>query len=86
MSMTKLTLSAPSEIVKLAESLAKERKTSISAMFANYVRSQASPEGNHLLNMEPGSITASISGVVKLPEDFNEKDFMSQVLSEKYGL
>lgn len=84
MPMIKLTLSAPSEVVKLAEGIARRRKTSISAMFVNYVRSQASQEMTDAMNIEPGAITTSISGVVKLPEDFNEKEFMSQMLSEKY--
>ena len=33
-----------------------------------------------------GPITESLTGIVKLPDDFDEKDFMSQVVEEKHGL
>ena len=32
-----------------------------------------------------GPITKSLTGIVKLPDDFDEKDFMGQVFAEKYG-
>ena len=33
-----------------------------------------------------GPITESLTSIVKLPDDFDEKGFMSQTLIEKYGL
>ena len=33
-----------------------------------------------------GPITESLTGIVKLPDDFDEKEFMGQVFEEKYGL
>ena len=33
-----------------------------------------------------GPITKSLTGIVKLPDDFDEKEFMSQVFVEKHGL
>ena len=33
-----------------------------------------------------GPITESLTGIVKLPDDFDEKDFMSHVFVEKHGL
>jgi len=33
-----------------------------------------------------GPLTKSLSGIVKLPNDFDEKEFMTQVFMEKYGL
>ena len=33
-----------------------------------------------------GPITESLTGIVKLPDDFDEKDFMSHVFAEKHGL
>ena len=33
-----------------------------------------------------GPLTESLTGIVKLPKEFDEKEFMSNVLSEKHGL
>ena len=33
-----------------------------------------------------GPITESLTGIVKLPDDFDEKEFMSYVFAEKHGL
>ena len=33
-----------------------------------------------------GPITESLTGIVKLPDDFDEKEFMSHVFAEKHGL
>ena len=33
-----------------------------------------------------GPIAESLTGIVKLPDDFDEKDFMSHVFAEKHGL
>ena len=32
-----------------------------------------------------GPITKSLTGIVKLPDDFDEKEFMSQVVENKTG-
>ena len=37
-------------------------------------------------NRKIGPITKSLTGIVKLPDDFDEKEFMSQAFAEKYGL
>lgn len=34
---------------------------------------------------ELGPLTKSLSGVVTLPENFDEKQFMADVLAEKHG-
>ena len=33
-----------------------------------------------------GPITKALTGIVKLPDDFDEKEFMSHVFAEKHGL
>lgn len=33
-----------------------------------------------------GPIAKSLTGIVKLPDDFDEKEIMSQVVEEKHGL
>ncbi len=83
MSMTKLTLSAPAEVISSAERLAKERHTSISAMFVNYIRSL---ETSSTFPETFGPITQSLTGIIHLPDGFDEKEFITQCLAEKYGI
>ncbi len=83
MAMSKLTLTAPPEIIALAEEQAKRENTSISAMFANFVIAK-SKISNRKPRTKIGPLTKSLSGIVKLSNDFDEKEFMSQVFSDKY--
>jgi len=62
--MTKLTLSVNEEVSKQAKELAKERGTSVSAMFSDYVRTQRQP--NHR-PIRPGRLALRASGLVKFP-------------------
>ena len=86
MAMSKLTLSAPSEIISLAEEQARLENTSISALFANFIMAKTRMSGRRRSRQKVGPLTKSLTGIVKLPEDFDEKEFMSGVFSEKYGL
>ncbi len=86
MSMSKLTLTAPAEIVSLAEELARLENSSISAMFVNFIMAKAKRSPRHPSRQKVGPITKSLTGIVKLPEDFDEKEYMSNVFTEKYGL
>ena len=86
MTMTKLTLTAPPEIVLLAEEQAKIENTSISAMFVNFILAKSRLSARDNSPREVGPLTKSLTGVVKLPDDFDEKEFMSEILSDKYGI
>ena len=81
--MSKLTLSIPDKEIALARKKAKERGTSISAMFAEWVRAE-NLSGS--AKRKIGPLTRSISGVITLPPDFNEKEMMAKILAEKYGV
>ena len=80
----KLTLTATPEIIALA----RNEGTSISSMFSNFIMAKSRMSGKHESprDRKIGPITKSLTGIVKLPDDFNEKDFMGQVFAEKYGL
>jgi len=84
----KLTLTATPEIIALAEEQARNEGTSISSMFASFIMAKSRRNRKHERprDRKIGPITQSLTGIVKLPEDFDEKDFMSQVFEEKYGL
>ena len=86
MAMSKLTLTATPEIISLAEEQARYENTSISAMFANFILAKAKLASRRKTGEKIGPLTKSLTGIVKLPADFDEKEFMSGVFAEKYGL
>ena len=86
MAMSKLTLTAPPEIISLAEEQARIENTSISAMFVNFIMAKTKLSARRRSSQKGGPLTKSLTGVVKLPEGFDEKEFMSDVFTEKYGL
>jgi len=86
MPMSRLTLTAPPEVISLAEEQAKHEKTSISAMFANFVLAKSHLRERKHFGSQVGPLTQSLTGIVKLPDNFDEKEFMSEVFTEKYGL
>jgi len=81
--MSKLTLSMPEKDIVLARKKAKGRGTSISAMFSELLHAKT-PESTKLNKIGP--LTRSLSGIISLPGNFNEKEAMAEILSERYGL
>ncbi len=86
MPMVKLTLTAPPEVVSMAEEQAKSENTSISAMFVNFVLAKARLKTQRHSRIKIGPLMRSVTGIVKLPDDFDEKEFMGLALEEKFGL
>ena len=86
MAMSRLTLTAPREVITLAEEQAKMENISISAMFVNFIVAKAKMMKRLHRRKKVGPLTQSLTGIVKLPNDFDEKEFMSDLLTEKYGL
>jgi len=88
----KLTLTAAPEVISLAEEQARNEGTSISAMFANFILAKEKMSRRHRKSRSKttkttiGPLTRSLTGIVSLPDDFDEKEFMSRVFVEKYGL
>jgi hypothetical protein len=80
---TKLTLSADEEIVKRAKRLAKEQKTSVSALFDRFIRSAtAEPKKSRAI----GRLTRKATGMMKLPAGKTDRELIEDALIEKYGL
>ena len=78
---TKLTLKLKKNIIDRAKKYANDRETSLSKLIENYLDAITSPLS------EKDSISPlvkSISGVIKLPEDFNHKENYHHYLNEKY--
>ncbi len=82
MNSGRLTLSADRDSIALAHKLAKSEGTSISAMFVNYInsRSQAKSAGRRI-----SPLAKEASGMLSsLPDDFDYKAAMSDILAHKY--
>lgn len=81
----KITLSATPEVASMAKELAKEKNTTVSALFANFIR--AVHLANHpVVKPKIAPITESLSGLVKLPENFDYKEFIANNLLQDYGI
>ena len=86
METTKLTLRPSKEVVELAHQLAEDGHTSITQMFSAYILSLQKRRNITRSRHRLGPLTKSVSGIVKLPDDFDEKEYMGDVFSEKYGI
>lgn len=66
----------------MSSSRLTQRKNSITQMFSDFILAR-----QKALEFQPelGPLTKSLSGVVTLPENFDEKQFMSDILAEKHG-
>ncbi|MBR4125162.1 MAG: hypothetical protein IKR13_03075 [Victivallales bacterium] len=84
----KITLSAPPDIVQMAKQIATERKTSVSALFANYIR--AIHQANHpVVKPKLHPAVEALSGCAQLPPEYanlSDKELRHQLLCEKYGI
>jgi hypothetical protein len=78
---TKLTLKLKKNVIDRAKKYANDRETSLSKLIENYLEAITAPS-NDLDEISP--LVKSISGVIKLPEDFNHKEKYHQFLNEKY--
>lgn len=81
---TKLTLSAEIRIVEKAKRLARKRRTSVSAMFAQYVEEQAESAPAGPPNAQ--SLTGQAAGLIHWPKHRDEQKTLQDALIEKYGL
>ena len=81
----KLTLSVDAAVIAKARRISRHRRTSISAMFSNYIASlkDASPE-----NRELPPITRRVlemgEKLPPVPADWDYRNALSEALSEKY--
>ena len=78
---SKLTLSLDKRIIVQAKKYAKKKNISLSKLIEAYL-SKASSDEEEQLDISP--LVKSLSGVIKLPKDFNEKNNYSDYLSAKY--
>ena len=82
MAQVKLTLSAEKEVVEEAKRIAREKNTSVSALFARYIKGISDlqrSEGTF------GPITSKASGMISLPKGKSGEKLLEDALWERYG-
>lgn len=77
----KLTLSIDSSLIAKGKLYAQKHKTSLSSLVEAYLKRLI--ETSEIDEMSPK--LKSLSGVVKLPKNFNEKKGYQKYLESKYG-
>ncbi len=80
---TKLTLSLNNEIIIRAKAYAKENHTSLSQLLENYLSALTRKE-NAVEEEQISPLVKSLSGVLRLPEDYDYKNDRTQYLDQKY--
>ena len=85
---TKLTLSLEKEVIEKAKIYAKGTGRSLSEMVENYFRSLISPPENNTTKEEKEALERlkKITGIVKLPDDFDFEKVKEEYHREKYGM
>jgi hypothetical protein len=78
---TKLTLKLNEDIIAKAKEYAKSRKTSLSDLIENYLQKITTDKNN---NRTITPLVKSLSGVISLPKDADDKEDYTDYLINKY--
>ena len=78
---TKLTLKLDKEIINQAKRYAESRKISLSKLIEIYLQ-LLTKESSEKDNISP--LVESLSGVIELPKNYDDKDDYSEYLTQKY--
>jgi hypothetical protein len=78
---TKLTLKLDEDIIEKAKEYAKSKKTSLSDLIENYLH-KLTDDKKSKKTITP--LVKSLSGVISLPKDYDDKKDYTEYLSDKY--
>ena len=78
---TKLTLKLNEDIIAKAKEYAKEKKTSLSDLIENYLQKLTNDKKSKK-TITP--LVKSLSGIINLPKDYNDKKDYTDYLTNKY--
>ena len=78
---TKLTLKLDKEIINQAKLYAESKKISLSKLIESYLQ-MLTKENSNSDNISP--LVESLSGVIELPENYEDKDDYADYLKQKY--
>ncbi len=79
---TKLTIKLDNDVITRAKKYAQHRRTSLSKMIESFLDSVTKNEPD---DIEITPLVKSLSGVIKVPEDFDYKNERTDYLIEKYS-
>jgi len=79
---TKLTIKLDSDVISRAKKYARHRRTSLSRMIESFLDSVTQNEAD---DIEITPLVKSLSGVIKVPEDFDYKKERTDYLVKKYS-
>jgi hypothetical protein len=78
---TKLTLTVDKRVIEKAKEYSKSRKISLSKLIESYLSALTS---NQSPDFDITPLVESLSGVIKLEEDFDYKERYTDYLTDKY--
>ena len=78
---TKLTLKLDKEIINRAKLYAESKKISLSKLIESYLQLLTIENSN---TEEISPLVESLSGVIKLPKNYDDKDNYTDYLTQKY--
>lgn len=84
METAKLTLRPTRQIIELAHQLAAEDNTSITQMFSAFILARHRQKKQRHIPIGP--LTQSVIGILKVPNNWNYKKEMEEILEAKYGV
>lgn len=79
---TKLTIKLNNDVIYRAKKYARDRKTSLSRMIESYLDSVTGKDDE---DIEITPLVKSLSGVIKLPEDYDYRNDRTDHLIRKYA-
>ena len=82
---TKLTLTIEKEVIEIAKEYAKDKGQSLSEMVENYFKVLTS--GRTVINEKQLSPKVrKLRGIIKIENNLNYKEILTEELSKKYGI
>jgi len=84
MAMTKLTLSAEADLIVDAKRWASSRRTSVSGMFARFLRSIEQIERDPSAPIAP--LTRQATGLLNFPMNRSDRELVEDALSDKHRI
>lgn len=77
-----LTLSLNQMVIERAEKYARNQGTTLSRLVESYL--EALPKGDHKNKSQITPLVESLSGVIDIPDDFDEKEFLRSHIMTKH--
>ena len=82
---TKLTLTIEKEVIDVAKVYAKEKGQSLSEMVENYFKILTSERGK-FQERQLSSKVRKLRGIIKVDNNLNYQEILTEELSKKYGI